>query len=45
MMRLGDKELVKVPSISTGSLGLDVAQVSAACLKDEWLKFMVQSLR
>ena len=25
MMRLGDKELVKVPSISTGSLGLDVA--------------------
>ena len=25
MMRLGDKELVKIPSISTGSLGLDVA--------------------
>ncbi len=25
MMRLGDKELVAIPSISTGSLGLDVA--------------------
>ena len=25
MMRLGDKELVTIPSISTGSLGLDVA--------------------
>lgn len=25
VMRMGDKELVKVPSISTGSLGLDVA--------------------
>ena len=25
MMRLGDKELVAIPAISTGSLGLDVA--------------------
>jgi len=25
VMRMGDKELVKIPSISTGSLGLDVA--------------------
>ena len=25
MMRLGDKELERIPSISTGSLGLDVA--------------------
>jgi len=25
MMRLGDKELVSIPSVSTGSLGLDVA--------------------
>jgi len=25
VMRMGDKELVDIPSISTGSLGLDIA--------------------
>ena len=37
-MRMGDREVQNIPSISTGSLGLDVA-LELVAQKEEWLKF------
>ena len=45
MMRLGDSPQEKIPSISTGSLGLDVALGIGGLPKEELLKYMALSLQ
>ena len=45
MMRLGDSPQEKIPSISTGSLGLDVALGIGGLPKEELSKYMALSLQ
>ena len=44
VMRMGDRENLDIPSISTGSLGLDIALGSVEYLKEESQKYMDLSL-
>ena len=42
VMKMGDREIVDIPSVSTGSLGLDIA-LGIGCQKEELLKFSALS--
>ena len=43
VMRMGDNNRQSIPSISTGSLGLDIALGIGGCPKVELLRYMVRS--
>ena len=42
VMRLGEREVVEIDSISSGSLSLDVALGIGGCQKEELLRFTDQ---
>ena len=44
-MRMGDKKVENIPSISTGSLGLDLALGVMGLREEEWLKYSVPNLQ
>ena len=45
VMRMGDQERVAIPSISTGSLGLDIALGIVDCPKAAFARFMARNPR